>query len=535
MNISTRLMILTGTLLTALAVVGLVALRGLSASSGSMRTIYEDSTVPLVSLGEMLGDMYRSRTLVMGGMGAENSEAAETSYREVAVVNAKLNKSLDSYKRSLQSGDAKAQAGVFETAWGEYAAAGDKVITLAKSGDYEAASTQLKVDSAKKFELARAALLARMVQQKGEAQAAFAATETSSATTRTVMLATLGIGLLLGAFLSHIVIGSIRKPLRRAVEVANRVATGDLSERIEVTSTDETGQLLAALRDMDASLGRTISKVREGSDRIVSASIEIAQGNMDLSGRTEQQASSIEETTTSIKELTDTVRQNADNARQANQLALSASDVAGKGGTVVSEVVSTMRAINTSSRRIVDIISVIDGIAFQTNILALNAAVEAARAGEQGRGFAVVASEVRNLAQRSAAAAKEIKSLIEDSVDMVEAGTKLVDQAGTTMNDVVASVQKVTDIMKEIVSASQEQTIGIEQINEAIIEMDHVTQQNAALVEQAAAAAQSMQQDAAALAEVAQAFKLGALETHSVPAGAAAPRTKHADSQRLLR
>ncbi|NHZ94233.1 methyl-accepting chemotaxis protein [Massilia sp. CCM 8734] len=510
-NISTRLMILTGTLLTALAVVGLVALRGLSASNESMRTIYEDSTVPLVSLGEVLGDMYRSRTLVIGGMGAENSEAAELSYREVVTVNAKLKASLNSYKRSLQSSDAKAQADVFETAWEQYAAAGDKVIALAKSGDYEAASAQLKVDSEKKFEAARSALLTRMVRQKGEAQAAFAAADKSSATTRTLMLATLGLGLVLGAFLSYIVIDSIKKPLRRAVEVANRVATGDLSEHIEVTSTDETGQLLAALRDMDASLEKTIGKVREGSDRIVTASLEIARGNMDLSGRTEQQASSIEETSASIMELTDTVRRNGDNARQANQLALSASEVAEKGGAVVSEVVSTMRSINTSSRRIVDIISVIDGIAFQTNILALNAAVEAARAGEQGRGFAVVASEVRNLAQRSAAAAKEIKTLIEDSVDMVEAGTRLVDQAGTTMNNVVASVQKVTDIMKDIVSASQEQTAGIEQINQAIIEMDQVTQQNAALVEQAAAAAQSMQEDAAALAQVAQAFKLSAI------------------------
>ncbi len=524
-NISTRLMILTGTLLTALAVVGLVALRGLSASNESMRTIYEDSTVPLVSLGEVLGDMYRSRTLVIGGMGAENSEAAEVSYREVALVNAKLKKSLDSYKRSLQSSDAKAQAGVFEAAWEQYAAAGDKVVTLAKSGDYEAASAQLKVDSEKKFEAARAALLTRMVQQKGEAQGAFAAADKSSATTRTLMLATLGLGLVLGAFLSYIVIGSIKKPLRRAVEVANRVATGDLSEHIEVTSTDETGQLLAALRDMDASLEKTIGKVRAGSDRILSASIEIARGNMDLSGRTEQQASSIEETTASIMELTDTVRRNGDNARQANQLALSASEVAEKGGAVVSEVVSTMRSINTSSRRIVDIISVIDGIAFQTNILALNAAVEAARAGEQGRGFAVVASEVRNLAQRSAAAAKEIKTLIEDSVDMVEAGTRLVDQAGTTMNNLVASVQKVTDIMKDIVSASQEQTAGIEQINQAIIDMDQVTQQNAALVEQAAAAAASMQEDAAALAQVAQAFKLSALDARplAVPGVLALP------------
>jgi len=270
------------------------------------------------------------------------------------------------------------------------------------------------------------------------------------------------------------------------------------------------GQLMQALKDMNGSLAKIVGEVRSGTETIATASGQISRGNLDLSSRTEQQASSLEETASAMEELTGTVRQNSDNARQANTLALSASEVAVKGGAVVSQVVDTMGSINESARKIVDIIGVIDGIAFQTNILALNAAVEAARAGEQGRGFAVVATEVRNLAQRSAAAAKEIKTLIGDSVDKVVAGAKLVDQAGATMNEIVESVRHVTEIMSEITSASQEQTAGIEQVNQAISQMDQATQQNAALVEEAAAAAASMQDQAGSLVEVVGLFKLNA-------------------------
>jgi methyl-accepting chemotaxis protein len=259
---------------------------------------------------------------------------------------------------------------------------------------------------------------------------------------------------------------------------------------------------------MNESLVRIVGEVRMGTDTITIASSEIAHGNMDLSSRTENQASSLQMTASSMEELTSTVKHNADNASQANRLAATASEVAVKGGTVVSQVVETMGSINESAKKIVDIIGVIDGIAFQTNILALNAAVEAARAGEQGRGFAVVASEVRNLAQRSAAAAKEIKALISDSVEKVGVGAKLVDQAGTTMDEVVSSVRHVTDIISEIAAASNEQTAGIEQINQAIIQMDNVTQQNAALVEEAAAAASSLQEQAHNLSTVVSVFKL---------------------------
>ena len=309
---------------------------------------------------------------------------------------------------------------------------------------------------------------------------------------------------LIGVFITR----SITVPVNRAVALAQTVAAGDLSSHIEVDSTDEIGALLQALKEMNQKLNNIVGQVRISTDEIATATGEVATGNMDLSSRTEQQASALEETASSMEELTSTVKQNSDNARQANQLAVSAVEVARQGGAVVSEVVSTMGQINESASKIADIIGVIDGIAFQTNILALNAAVEAARAGEQGRGFAVVASEVRNLAQRSASAAKEIKTLINDSVEKVEAGNKLVARAGTTMTDVVTSIQRVTDIMSEITTASHEQEVGIEQINQAITEMDTVTQQNAALVEEAAAATGALEQQAAHLAEVVSVFKL---------------------------
>lgn len=311
---------------------------------------------------------------------------------------------------------------------------------------------------------------------------------------------------------------SITRPLKAAVEVANSVAKGDLSHRIEVKTRDETGLLMQALKEMNASLGSIVGEVRGTTDSINTASHEIAQGNNDLSQRTEEQASSLEETASSMEELTTTVKQNAENANQAKQMATNASDIAVKGGQVVDGVVQTMASISTSSKKIVDIISVIEGIAFQTNILALNAAVEAARAGEQGRGFAVVASEVRSLAQRSAAAAKEITALIDDSVSKVDLGSKQVDQAGATMNEIVHAIKRVTDIMAEIAAASDEQSAGIEQVNQAIMQMDDVTQQNAALVEEAAAAAESMRNQAEVLAQAVSIFTLesGKATSHAV-------------------
>jgi len=341
-----------------------------------------------------------------------------------------------------------------------------------------------------------------------------------------VVLFVLGaVAVALGVICAAVITRSITGPLEGAVSVAQKVAAGELTSQVFVEGKDETSELLQALKDMNDSLAKTVGDVRTGTELISTASQEIASGNADLSARTESQASSLEETASSMEELTSTVKQNADNARQANQLAVSASSVAEKGGTVVAQVVNTMGSITESSRKIADIISVIDGIAFQTNILALNAAVEAARAGEQGRGFAVVASEVRNLAQRSAGAAKEIKELITDSVEKVDAGSKLVDEAGQTMDLIVTSIRQVADIMGEITAATQEQSNGIEEVNQAITQMDEMTQQNAALVEQAAAAAESMQEQAELLSQAVSIFKLSHDDVRRPAAAvAAAPR-----------
>ncbi len=319
-------------------------------------------------------------------------------------------------------------------------------------------------------------------------------------------VAVLLIGILAGAAL---LIRSIRRPLVQANELAARIAQGDLSAEVDVSRGDEFGDLMKSLAAMNASLGRMVSQVRQSTDNIATASAEIASGNSDLAARTEQTSSNLQSTASSMDALTHTVQHSADNARQASALAASASTVAEKGGAVVRQVVSTMEEINASSKKISDIIGVIDGIAFQTNILALNAAVEAARAGEQGRGFAVVASEVRSLAQRSAEAAKEIKSLIGTSVDKVESGTRLVTDAGSTMGEIVQSVRRVADVVGEITAASAEQSSGIAQVNQAIGNLDQMTQQNAALVEQSAAAAESLREQAAHMARAVAVFKVG--------------------------
>jgi methyl-accepting chemotaxis protein len=384
----------------------------------------------------------------------------------------------------------------------------DAVFKLKAEGKADEAEKTLEeqyIPASKQYQQIVADLLS--FQRKQLDEQASHAIELERSGKRQILILT-ALVMLLGIVMAWWLTVSITKPLDYAVHVARKVADGDLTTDIVIDSKDETGLLLMALKDMNASLQRIVSEVRHGTHNILVASQEIATGNLDLSSRTEQQASSLEETAASMEEMTSTVRQNVESAQQANQLVASAASVAEKGGTVIADVVNTMGGINASANQIVDIIAVIDGIAFQTNILALNAAVEAARAGEQGRGFAVVASEVRTLAQRSAAAAKEIKGLIDTSVERVNTGSRLVNEAGETMQEIMDSVGRVTQIMTEISSASVEQNSGIQQINQAISQMDSVTQQNASLVEQAAAASQSMQDQAQALSRSVSVFKL---------------------------
>ncbi|MDY7577814.1 methyl-accepting chemotaxis protein [Herbaspirillum sp. RTI4] len=389
-----------------------------------------------------------------------------------------------------------------------YLASREEIMVLKRAGNLEAANVLLDqkfVPLSKTFVTAIAEL---GTEERRQIDVATAGIVDINIASRNLMLALGGVMLAFGLSCWWLLSRSITIPLERAVEAAKQVAAGDLTSRIDNSRRDETGQLLEALHQMSSSLSTLVGGVRTSTGTISVAAQQIAVGNADLSRRTETQASALEETASTMEELTSTVKQNADNARQANQLVVSASGVAIKGGNVVKQVVETMGSIKTSSSKIVDIIGVIDSIAFQTNILALNAAVEAARAGEQGRGFAVVASEVRSLAQRSASAAKEIKLLIDDSVGKVEQGSHLVDEAGRTMDEVVTSVQRVADIMGEITAASQEQSNGIEQINIAIAQMDEMTQQNSALVEEASAAAESMRDQAHVLLEEMSQFKI---------------------------
>ncbi|MFJ1260441.1 methyl-accepting chemotaxis protein [Cupriavidus sp. CuC1] len=380
------------------------------------------------------------------------------------------------------------------------------------SGDtaaYDRISATQSIAASRTFNAELEKLVKRSEARGEEAQADAGRT---LARLQAVIVIVVVLTVLVAALVRWALVVIVQRPLQEVGKHLDHVASGDLTASLEQQSDNEIGVLVAAARRMQESLIQVIGTVRASTESVSTASRQIAAGNEDLSARTEQQASSLEETAASMEELTSTVKQNADNARQANQLAVSASEVATKGGAVVSQVVQTMGSITDASKKIVEIIGVIDSIAFQTNILALNAAVEAARAGEQGRGFAVVASEVRNLALRSAGAAREIKALIDSSVDKVSVGSKLVGEAGATMEEIVASVKRVTDIMGEITAATQEQSLGIEQVSEAIVQIDEVTQQNAALVEEASAAAQSMQDQASNLIRAVSVFKVGGMQ-----------------------
>ena len=493
-------------LTTFLGVFSIVQITKVNQASSDMSTNWLPSIKTLldlkVSLSRIRGAEFQR--LIPGAMGA-NSAAKEKQINAQIAEFTRLEKL---YETQVSEPGERAILPQFQKNFATFLAANDKFFTMVAAGQTDEATALLQGESSDAYRQLLDQLTALgKINNDGAALADSNADVTLTQSRNWIIALLVGaivIGLALAVFMARL----IAAPLNRAVEVAKQVAEGDLTAHIEADSEDETGQLMHSLKAMNDNLLRIVGEVRLGTDTIATASSEIASGNLDLSSRTEQQASSLEETASAMEQLTATVKQNSDNARQANQLAVSASEVAVQGGTVVGQVVDTMQAINDSARKIVDIIGVIDGIAFQTNILALNAAVEAARAGEQGRGFAVVASEVRSLAQRSAAAAKEIKTLIDDSVEKAGQGSKLVESAGVTMTEVVSSVRRVTDIVGEISSASQEQSTGIEEVNRAITQMDEVTQQNAALVEEAAAAAQSLQDQAQNLATVVSVFKL---------------------------
>ena len=416
-----------------------------------------------------------------------------------------LQKTLD---EEISSDEGKAMLKDISTRRSEYIAVRKAYFETLKSGDIAAAIRDLDeklLPAANRYMDTMAGL---QKYQRSLVDAAVAASNATIDRQELMILALAAIAVLMASLVAWRITVSVTAPLHEAVGIATAVAAGDLNGQVQTSRKDELGDLLRALSGMKTSLIQTVGQVRSATDSINTASFEIASGNQDLSARTEQAASNLEETAASMEQLTSTVRQSADAARQANQLAASAAEIAVRGGQVVGQVVTTMDEINHSSKKISDIIGVIDGIAFQTNILALNAAVEAARAGEQGRGFAVVAGEVRNLAQRSAEAAKEIKNLIGASVDRVEAGSRLVADAGQTMSEIVGSVQRVSDIIGEITAAAGEQSDGIGQVNVAVTQLDQMTQQNAALVEESAAAAESLKDQAGRLAEVVRVFRL---------------------------
>ena len=463
---------------------------------------------------------------------SDDAADRERQVRDIMRSRAAMDGILHELKDALANPEALALLERMNQETAQYKAGQDAIIKHVNAGEMEAARTLLSEDLRPLLVRLKAATAEQTALQNAIADQAAQDAEATYRSTSTLMWGLGAAALALAALVAWWITRSITHPLGRALDLANTVAAGDLTSRIEVTTRDETGQLLRALQTMNDNLARTVGTVRVGTDTIAVAAGQVAVGSQDLSSRTEQQASALEEAASSMEELTSTVRQNADNARQANLLAEAASGVAARGGAVIEQVVGTMDAINAASSRITDIIGVIDGIAFQTNILALNAAVEAARAGEQGRGFAVVASEVRNLAQRSAAAAREIKELIGDSSGKVADGSRLVSQAGATMQEIVDSVRRVTDIMTEISAASQEQTEGIEQLNAAVAQMDEGTQQNAALVEETAAASHAMQEQAARLAQAVAAFRIDAGQAGAASQAGAEPAAQSRAAQR---
>ncbi|MCV6798420.1 methyl-accepting chemotaxis protein [Achromobacter ruhlandii] len=508
LSIGTRLTLGFGTVLVLLLALTGLSQYELSQIGGINRTITEQTWTEANAINRIDVTTRANARANLELIVNTDPRAAEALFARIDTNRKVIDQALETLRPLFSTEDERQRLRLLEDVRGRYVKSFQGVGALLKRGERDAARQRLLEETLPLLDSLQDHIIEISRIQAAEMADASADSRKVIDNAGMLNLILSGLAVVLGGLFAWRVSKSITAPLAQAVSVAETVARGDLGQPIHAVTRDETGRLLRALHDMQDKLAGAVRTIRAGSETISSAAGQIAAGNTDLSSRTEEQAASLEETAASMEELASTVKQNADNARQANQLAASASEVAQRGGAVVSAVVSTMGDISASSRKISEIVSVIDGIAFQTNILALNAAVEAARAGEQGKGFAVVAGEVRSLAQRSAQAAREVKTLIEASVSKVAEGANHAENAGTTMQDVVASVKRVTDIMGEIAAASQEQASGIEQVNRAVSQMDEVTQQNAALVEEAAAAAGSMQDQAHALVGAVGVFRL---------------------------
>lgn len=509
LKISTRLMVLISLMSVMLISIGGIGLFGIVQSNESMRSVYQERLVPATQISDIQKLLLRNRLALAVSLVTPSPEAIAANTAEVEANIEAITKIWATYTATLTLPQEISLAKTFALNRGKFVQEGLKPAVAALRANDLTEANRLIVEAVRPlYGPVNANIEALMQHQVDDARSDYRAALERYATIRALCIASIVLGVLFAFAFGLVLVRGLSRALSHAVDISHAVAQGDLTQTIHADGRDEVAQLLQALLAMQHSLSRVVADVRTGSDQVASASTQIASGNHDLSQRTVQQASALEETAASMEQLSATFNHNAENARQANQLALSASSTAEQGGTVVAQVVDTMNGINESSRKISDIIQVIDGIAFQTNILALNAAVEAARAGEQGRGFAVVASEVRSLAGRSAQAAKEIKTLINASVERVAQGTVLVDRAGATMTEVVSSIKRVTDLMGEISSASHEQSVGVSQVQQAVTQMDQVTQQNASLVEEMAAAASSLKSQAQDLVGTVAVFRI---------------------------
>ncbi len=528
LKIKTRLTLGFAAMAALMAALGAVALANLATIERQFSGVMEDRYMKVQVAGEIKAVNNDVSQALRNLFIMSDPDDIKAQYDVIGGSSKKTNANMERLEKAMSDEAGKTALAKLAEARAAYRAPRDKVIELLKAGRHEEAKISLLLDLRPR-QVTYMDRVEDLIKLQSEAMNA-AGVEMRATVDRvkTTVAVLLGLAFVAAALLAWWIIRTTTRPIHEAVSVVRAVAGGDLAIEFNADGTNETAQLLKALHEMKTRLAAIVGEVRGNAESVATASAQIAQGNADLSSRTEQQASALQQTAASMEQLGATVKQNADNAQQANQLALGASTVAVQGGEVVSQVVDTMKGINDSSKKIVDIIGVIDSIAFQTNILALNAAVEAARAGEQGRGFAVVAGEVRSLAQRSAEAAKEIKGLISTSVERVEQGSALVDRAGATMQEVVSSIRRVNDIMAEISAASTEQSGGVAQVGQAVAQMDQATQQNAALVEESAAAADSLRSQARQLIDSVAVFRLAHTAAPVTPASRALPAAKPA-------